>query len=84
MTDDYITGVDRNSAHKPWSKHHYYRGTMADPGKPMCYLGWNRGGVGYSIFRNNYGNAGPCQLCLKNIAAGKPPIEPKERETRWL
>lgn len=76
----YVTGLDCN---EPRQKSHLYRGTMDDPGDPMCWRGWNRCGVGYSIFRNNAPN-GICETCLRRAEEGKDPVPPKERETKWI
>lgn len=75
-----ITGKDRN---EDKAVVHYYDGTYAEPGKPLCRRGWNReDGFGYSIFRNTYDV--DCKVCLRRKAKGLKGIEPKQRKTKWL
>lgn len=51
---------------------------------PMCIYGWNRsGGFAFSILRNNIGSRGECQLCRKNVDAGKPPAQPNNHRTAF-
>ena len=78
----YIVGLDRNDQHLVA---HLYKGSMDDPGMPMCVRGWNRsGGQAYSIFRNLQGDAGICQVCLRRALQGKDGVMPRPRKTRWL
>jgi hypothetical protein len=60
----YITGLGRDYPHPKRS--HLYRGTMSNPGEPLCRRGWNRdNGESYSIWRNNIGEYGNCGHCIK-------------------
>jgi len=78
----YVTGMDRNDQHLVA---HLYTGTFHDLGEPMCVRGWNRSdGIGYSIFRNNVGDAGICKVCLRRAEEKRKPIPSRERKTRWL
>ena len=82
IPEGYIPGLDRNDEHLVA---HLYKGTCADPGKPMCVRGWNRShGDGYSILRNNVGPAGICKVCLRRAREGRPPVPSRTRETKWL
>jgi hypothetical protein len=79
---DYVIGLDRNDEHLVA---HLYDGDLSDPGQPMCARGWNRSnGFGYSIFRNNVGDAGICSICMRRALAGLPSVPPRERKTRWI
>jgi len=79
---EYVLGLDRNDQHLVT---HLYAGTFADPGEPMCVRGWNRaGGHGYSIFRNNVGDAGICQICMRRALEGRKPVPPRDRKTKWI
>ena len=77
---EYVTGLDRNESHQ---KAHLYRGAMADPGDPMCWRGWNRMGVSYSIFRNNAPN-GVCGTCIERARQKLQPVPPRARKTKWI
>lgn len=78
---EYVIGQDRNEDN---AVAHLYAGTFADPGNPMCARGWNRaGGHGYSIFRNVY-NTSICLTCMRRAAAHLPPVEPRDRKTKWI
>lgn len=82
LPDGYITGLDRNDQHLVA---HIYKGPYSNPEGPMCARGWNRAnGHGFSIFRNNVGDAGVCNVCLRRLLAGKPSVPPRDRKTRWL
>ena len=82
LLDHYISGLDRNDQHLVA---HLYDGTLDDPGWPLCARGWNRGnGHGYSIFRNNIGDAGICSVCVRRAQAGLKGVPPRDRKTRWL
>lgn len=57
---------------------HLYEGTFAEPGDPMCARGWNRdNGQTYSIWRNNIGERGICQICLRRAKKGLKGVPPK-------
>lgn len=72
----YISGLGR-SVPQPRVAH-LYKGTLADPGWPMCRFGWNRDdGESYSIWRNNFGSGGVCRICLKRAEAGLDGVPPK-------
>lgn len=78
----FITGQDRNEDN---AVAHLYSGTFADPGDPFCVRGWNRSdGEGYSIFRNNVGNAGICKVCARRVKEGRPPVPSRPRKTKWI
>lgn len=78
----YITGLDRNDQHLVA---HLYVGEFDDPGDPMCARGWNRSdGSSYSIFRNNVGNAGICQVCQRRAEEKRDPVASVKRKTRWI
>lgn len=80
--EGFIVGLDRADEHLVA---HLYKGTMDDPGQPMCVRGWNRdNGFNYSIFRNNAGIAGVCKICERRALEGKDGVFPRERKTRWL
>lgn len=53
---------------------------------PMCGYGWNRSnGHRFSIFRGTPGSQGDCLICMRNVAAKKPPVcEGFEHKTKWL
>lgn len=53
---------------------------------PMCGYGWNRSdGQRFSIFRGYPGSQGDCLVCIKNVAAGAPPVfDGFPHKTRWL
>lgn len=76
IPDGYIAGLGRDTPHPPIS--HLYRGTMDNPGWPMCHNGWNRDkGQSYSIWRNQIGEKGICKTCLNRIRIGRQPIPPQ-------
>ena len=80
--EGYISGLDRNDQHLV---SHLYKGTFSEPDLPMCVRGWNRSdGDGYSIFRNNVGDAGICKICMRRALANKKGVESRKRRTRWL
>jgi len=82
MIKGYIEGLDRNDQHLVA---HLYKGTMSNPGLPMCGRGWNRSdGSGYSIFRGNVGKAGICKICIRRALAGKDGVPSRKRKTRWI
>ena len=84
MSDNqYISGVFRGDGGDKMVTH-LYKGTMSDPGHPMCGRGWQRKYFNkdgklidweYSIFRNNHSEAGMCKVCERRAAEGLPPIE---------
>lgn len=79
---DYITGLDRNDQHLV---SHLYTGTFNEVGAPMCARGWNRSdGEGFSIFRNNEGDAGICKVCLRRAEEKRDPVPSVKRKTRWI
>ena len=76
---EYIIGQDRNDG---TLVAHLYKGTMNDPGDPMCVRGWNRSsGKGYSIFRNIC-TGGICMICLRRAVKKKPSVPSCKRKTR--
>jgi len=78
----YITGQDRNDDKLVA---HIYKGTVDEPGLPMCVRGWNRSdGERYSIFRNIVGDSGICKVCLRRAIKNLPGMESRKRKTRWL
>ena len=78
---DYITGRDRNEDN---AVAHLYKGTMVNPGNPMCLRGWNRSdGKGYSIFRNLPGIA-ICKVCLRRAEQRKDSVPSRSRKTKWI
>jgi len=78
----YLPAIGRNPGEEKNVTHYYLY--ESDYYQPMCPYGWNRAnGFSFSILRNNYGRRN-CKLCLKNIKAGKPPVEPKFRKTQWI
>jgi hypothetical protein len=83
---EYVTGMGRNTGEEKL-KTHLYRGTMDNPGLPMCRRGWNRSdGERYSIFRNNVSNAGICKTCLARAEKKLPGVEAVlgSHKTKWL
>ena len=69
IPDGYITGLGRDYPHPKIA--HLYKGTITDPGLPMCLRGWNRGNrTAYSIWRNNFGVNGVCSICLRRARKG--------------
>lgn len=77
---EYTTGQDRNEINP---RAHLYKGTFDNVGNPMCGWGWNRGGTGYSIFRNQP-LVDICKICLRRAEKKLNPVKPKERKTKWL
>jgi hypothetical protein len=76
VPEGYITGLGRDYPHPKLA--HVYKGTLADPGKPMCRRGWNRdNGQAYSIWRNNIGEKGICLICLRRAQKGLDGVDPK-------
>jgi hypothetical protein len=76
VPDGYILGLVREPKARDRFVSHLYKGTFADPGLPMCKLGWNRGDS-YSILRNNIGK-GICKVCLRRAQQGKDGVECNE------
>ena len=77
----YVVGLVRDPM--PWNRKvaHLYKGTFQDPGMPMCARGWNRDdGTGYSIWRNQVGDAGICQVCQRRASEGRDPVPPKDEK----
>ena len=78
----FTPGLDRNDRHVVA---HLYEGPYTDLGNPMCVRGWNRDdGEGYSIFRNNVGEAGICKVCERRARENKPSVPSRHRKTKWL
>lgn len=87
---EYVTGVFRGDNGQNMVTH-LYKGTMNDPGFPMCSRGWQRkwydekGKIEdyeYSIFRNNISSPGICRVCMKRAIKNLPAIErPKNKKT---
>ena len=78
---EYITGQDRNDE---WVVTHLYKGTMRDPGNPMCVRGWNRSdGDGYSIFRNLPARK-ICKVCRRRAEENRESVSSRKRKTKWL
>ncbi len=78
---EYIIGQDRN---EPNTVAHLYKGTMKDPGNPMCVRGWNRsGGFSYSIFRNSW-TSEICEICLRRAEENRDSIPPRKRKTKYI
>lgn len=75
-----IIGQDRN---EDKLVAHIYDGDFNDPGKPLCARGWNRGGTGYSIFRN-YNSGEVCRVCLHRQAKGLKGVPSRAKKTKWL
>lgn len=80
---EYVTGVFRGDGGENMVTH-LYKGTMSNPGFPMCSRGWQRkyfddnGKLedwGYSIFRNNMSNVGMCVICWRRAHANLPAFE---------
>jgi hypothetical protein len=85
---EYVSGVFRGGGGEKMVTH-LYRGNMANPGFPMCSRGWQRKYFDkdeklidwdYSIFRNNWSEAGECRICRRRAEANLPAIEtPKSK-----
>lgn len=85
---EYVSGVFRGDGGDKMVTH-LYQGNMSNPGFPMCSRGWQRKYFDkngklvdweYSIFRNNWSEAGACQICQRRAYAGLSPIEkPKSK-----
>lgn len=80
---EYVSGVFRGDNGDKMVTH-LYKGTMADVGSPMCARGWQRKWFDkdgnlidweYSIFRNNWSEAGMCSVCQRRANKGLPPID---------
>ena len=80
---DIVEGMCRNEQHA--ARSHLYASVDGEL-VPMCGYGWNRSnGFGFSIFRGHQSMRGTCKLCLRNLAAGKPPVKDGwEHETKWI
>ena len=74
IPDGYISGLVRDPYETNKHVAHLYKGTVENPGDPMCKRGWNRGKFGYSIWRNNIGQGGLCKICLRRANEGREPI----------
>lgn len=79
VPDGYIAGLGRDYPHPKIA--HLYEGTFENPGDPMCARGWNRDeGQSYSIWRNNIGERGVCQVCLRRAQKGLKGVQPKRTQ----
>lgn len=79
VPDGYIAGLGRDYPHPKIA--HLYEGTFENPGDPMCVRGWNRDeGQSYSIWRNNIGERGVCQVCLRRAQKGLKGVQPKRTQ----
>lgn len=72
----YIAGLVRDPLARDTRRAHLYKGNYADPGLPMCRLGWNRG-TSYSIWRGQLGT-GICAVCRRRAREGREPVTVKE------
>ena len=79
----YIWGQDRNSEHVVAHAYECEPGDTMAPLRPLCWRGWNRQGVGFSIFRGVV-TGGECRICQKRRQEGRAGVPPKARKTRWL
>lgn len=77
---EYVTGVGR-SPEETKKVTHLYKGSIDNPGLPMCKRGWNRGD-GYSIWRNNISDKGICKICLRRANEKKPGVKYKKTKDR--
>jgi len=76
VPEGYITGLGRDYPHPKIA--HLYEGPIENPGNPMCRRGWNRDeGQSYSIWRNNIGSHGVCQVCVRRAQKGLKGVLPK-------
>lgn len=83
MAKKYVSGVFRGDGGERMVTH-LYKGEFGGPLVPMCSRGWQRKYFDkdgklidweFSIFRNNYSEAGICAVCQRRAAANLPPIE---------
>lgn len=74
VPDGYIIGLVRDPYNENNHVAHLYKGTVDDPGDPMCKRGWNREKYGYSIWRNVVGHKGICKICLRRANKNLNPI----------
>lgn len=79
----YIWGQDRNEPHLAAHAYECEPGDMTAPIGAMCWRGWNRSGVGFSIFRGVV-TGGVCAVCAKRRSMNLPAVRPKARKTRWM
>lgn len=79
----YISGVFRGDGGERMVTH-LYKGTFGAPGFPMCSRGWQRKYYDesgklvdweYSIFRNNWSEAGICKVCERRARLGLPAFD---------
>lgn len=81
IPEGYISGLVRDPYDENNHVAHLYKGTIENPGDPMCRRGWNRP-YGYSIWRNVIGYKGLCKVCLRRAKENRDPIPyPYEEET---
>lgn len=79
----YVEAIGRNPGEEKQHSHLYL--VSGDYYGPMCHYGWNRSdGFSFSIFRGHRGAKGLCFICFRRAQFGKPPVEPKERKTKWI
>lgn len=79
---EYVSGVFRGDGGENMVTH-LYKGTMSNPGHPMCSRGWQRKSFDkkgklidweYSIFRNNWTEKGLCKICERRANSNLPAI----------
>lgn len=82
IIEGYIVGLGRDapdSQGRHMKVAHLYKGTMSDPGWPMCRRGWNRDdGTSYSIWRNNVGESGVCAVCTRRALENRDSVPPRD------
>lgn len=65
--------------------HLYETEGVMDFGWPMCIYGWTDSGRdSYSILRNNVGDEGICQRCVKRAEKGLKGVEPRGYDPNWV
>ena len=74
IPEGYIAGLVRDPYNDNIHVAHLYKGIFGDPGDPMCKRGWNRGGWGYSIWRNVIGEGGLCKICIRRAEKNLDPV----------
>ena len=84
LSREFTEGLCRNEQDAVRS--HIYERFPDGSYAPMCGYGWNRSnGTSFSIFRGHTSARGTCQLCQRNLKAGKPAVRDGwPHKTKWI